>query len=1055
MLSGYRELETLHRSRTTVVARALRGADGGRAILKSLYSETPAAGELSRFQREYELIRRVSGLGVVEVLEFGLHNGRWTLAMADDGSVALSDVLEGGGFPVADVVAIALGLVRVLAGVHGAGLVHKDINPENILWNRTSGALRLIDFGIAAEIAGSQSEALPVLEGTLDYLAPEQTGRVGCGIDHRADFYALGATLYQLLTGAPPFTFSDSAGAVHAHLARVPEPPHQRLPEVPEALSAVVMRLLAKAPEDRYQSHDALIADLEAVRAELDAKGQRPAFLIAGPEVFDRFRIPGRLYGRDTELARLGEALARAAAGRSHLALVGGAAGIGKSALVAEAVQRSIGRVEVLVSGCCDAAHRHRPYAAFVAAFGRWLERILVGSASVRGRWRARLLDRLGDESCRLLCGLIPEMAALLGDAPFAAAPEALGVTVPEALGITAPAALGVTAPEVPAGQSPEGGGVPGEEGGCGTLEAIVRLVRVLAGSDRPLVLVLDDLQWADVASIQALESLVLDGEGGALLAIGLYRDSEVDLDHPLERTAAAVAAAGAGLTRIVCGVLGECAVADWLIAALRVPAEAARELAVLALDKTGGNPFFLEQFLEKLHADGLIRFDAATGSWRWDAAAIRQAGIPDNAVGLMVQRIGRLKERGRQALRRAAWLGSGFDIATLAVVLGVSAKEAKAALAGSIRAGMLLPVDSQSRTAFVHNRVQEAAASLTSPAERPALHLEIGRRLADAPDAGARLFELLGHLNQGSALITDDAERLRLVALNRKAVEQACDAAAFEAAAQFAHKAVQLLGEGGWSGDPAGTMALYLLAARVAGLSGRFDECDRLIETALPRVAVPRDRVPLLEVRIDALLAANRAGEAIALGLEVLRLLGFEIETGGDEEDVRRRLIGLGAALAERPLSADGPEMGRGRLRQAVRVAAIISAPAATVRPDLVPQLALPMTEAMVQFGLTAEGLVALPLVGALAADLLEDFRLGAELGRLTLERMERRGWQPGPAYAVTTQIRPFKEPLASTLPALLDIHRRARAAGDPRHAALAAAAYCGHAFLVGRAHV
>ena len=936
MLSGYRELETLHRSRTTVVARALRAADGGRAILKSLYNEDPPAEELIRFRHEYDLIRRIHDPGVVEVREFGLYNGRWTLVMADDGSVALSDVLEGVGFPVADVVGIALGLARVLAVVHGAGIVHKDLNPENILWNRSSGALRLIDFGIASEIAVSGIKGAPdeaaVLEGTLDYLAPEQTGRVGHVVDHRADFYALGATLYQLLTGGPPFVFTDGAEAVHAHLARLPEPPHRRLPAVPESLSAIVMRLLAKAPEDRYQDHDSLIHDLEAV-----------------------------------------------------------------------------------VTGHCDAAHRQQPYAAFLAAFGQWLERVLAESPSVQARWRARLLDQLGDSGARSAADLVPGLAALLGERPVPPEPSAA-------------------------------------EAGNRAFATIRSLIRALAGSERPLVLVLDDLQWADVASIQALERLILGSEGVPLLAIGLYRDAEVDLGHPLERTAAAVAEAGAGLDRIALAPLSEAAVADWLIAALRLPAEAARELAGLALEKTGGNPFFLGQFLEKLHADGLIAFDAAAGGWRWNAAAIRQAGIPDNVVSLMVHRIARLKEVERVALARAAWLGAGFDLDTLALALAVSAAEAKAALAGPIRAGMLLPVDARGRTAFAHNRVQEAAASLTPPAERPALHLEIGRRLEAAPGAEARLFEVLGHLNQGAALVADIDERRRLAGLNRRAAEQARAAAAFDTAAQFAAKAVQLLGSDGWCDDSPGTMALYLLAARMAGSAGWFEDCDRLIEAALSHAITPRERVALLEVRIDALLATGRAGEAIDLGLEALRLLGFEIETGGDEEDVRRRLTELSAALEARPLSADAPEMGRGRLHQAVRIAASICAAAGTVRPELVPQLALPMTEAMAQFGLAAEGLVALPLVGVLAAELLEDFRLGADLGRLTLERLERRGWQAAPATAVNTLIRPLKDPLAATLPALLDIHRRARAAGEPREAALAAAAYCGHAFLAGK---
>ena len=775
------------------------------------------------------------------------------------------------------------------------------------------------------------------------------------------------------------------------------------------------MRLLAKAPEDRFQDHDTLSRDLESVRAELIGQGQTPIFRIAAHDGSDRFRITGRLYGRDTELARLGAALDIAAGGRPHLVLVSGAAGVGKSALVVEALQRRLGQLEAVMTGRCCAAQRHQPFAALVAAFAPWLEGVLCSSSSAQERWRSRLLDRLGWDGIRLLTELMPEMAGLLGERPALGEPQAYEL----------------------------------ENRAFATFR---KLVRALAVSDRPLVLVFDDLQWADLPSIKALERLVLGSDGVPLLVVGIYRDSDIDTTHPVERAAAAIGVAGQAPTRIVLSSLPDAAVADWLIAVLRVSGEAVRDLVGLAVEMTGGNPFFLCQFLEKLHGDGLIQFDGSGGGWRWDVAAIRRAGIPDTVVGLMVNRIGQLKPREREALRFSALLGAGFELETLALALGVTVKEAKAALAGPIRAGMLVFARGHGRVVFAHNRVQEAAASLTPPGERAALHLEIGRRLEAAPGGEGRLFEGLEHLNQGSALITDPGERVRLALLNRDAAEQARAAAAFDTAALLAGKAVALIGDDGWSADPAGVMAIYLLAARMAGLAGWFDECDRLVRVALPNAGSARERVPLLEVRIDALLAANQPGEAIDLGLEALLLLGFDVETGSRDEDVRARLVALGAALEERPLSADAPDMGKGRLNQAVRIAATICDAAGTVRPDLVPQLALPMTEAMAQFGFAAEGLLALPLVGALAADLLEDFQLGATLGRLTLDRLERRGWQAAPAYAVNTLIRPWLEPLASTLPALLDIHQRARAAGELRAAALAGAAYCGHAFLAGK---
>ncbi len=1022
VLTGYRELHALHRSRNTMVVRAVAD-DGTRVILKALNRDAPNAAELARFRREYEITRGFRDLGIVDVREFGRINGHWCLVMTDDGSVALRDVLQGLPFPVADTIDIALALVRILRIVHRAGIIHRDVNPDNVVWNRTSGTLRLIDFGIATTATREAGAAVlpPSLEGTLGYLAPEQTGRTSQALDYRADFYALGATLYQLLTGMLPFSFADAAEAVHAHLARIPDSPHRRLPSIPEQLSAIVMTLLAKAPEDRYQSHDDLTTDLERVRAALGRDGVVPAFAIAAREVSDGFRIPTRVYGRESELAVLTRALERAATGQPQLALVGGAPGIGKTALVRELIQRNLGRLSLVVTGKCHAAHRHQPYAAFVMALRQWLDQVLAEPPPVQNRWRDRLLDHLGS-GARLLTDLVPELARLLGERP--APPE-----------------------------------VPAREAERRILTAFQRLIQVLAGSEQPLLLFLDDLHWVDMASIQALQQIILDTENVPLLMIGACRDAEVDLNHPLERAAATAHETGQRLTRIALGPLPPPAVAELIGDLFGLPDGEAHELASLCLDKTGGNPFFLTQFLDKLHTGGLIAFDRTADLWRWDGARIRQAGIADTVLSLMIQRIGELSEATRLVLRQAACLGGAFDLDTLALAVGTDAPETATALSETIRAGLVSPLDGAGSTpgfgyTFVHDRVQEAAYSLTPPAERPVLHLEIGRRLAAAPNADARFFERLGHLNLGSGLIIDPDERQALIDLNRTAAERSRAAAAFDSAAQFATKAIQLLGNDAWDQESESTMALHLMAARMAALSGRREERDRIIAAALPHAHRREARATLFEVQIEALFSEHRLTDAITLGLDTLGLLGFAVADQGDDEDVRRLLLALRMELADitLPVLAHRPEMKPGRLKTAIRIGAMICGPAAIVRPELVPHLVLPMVSAMMHLGQVPDGLVAYPLLGVLMAEGLDDCRLAWDLGRLTTDLMTRWGWQPGPALVVHQSIRPLKDPLVSTLPALLEIHRRAQGVGAQRHAALAAYAYCSHAFAAGK---
>ncbi len=1024
VLTGYRELHALHRSRNTVVLRAVAD-DGARVILKALNRDEPTPEELARFQREYEIIRRFRDPGVVEVREFGRINGRWCLVMTDDESVALRDVLQGLQFPVADTIGIALALVRILRIIHHAGFIHKDVNPDNVVWNRASGAVRLIDFGIAAP-ATREAAILTTpqaLEGTLGYLAPEQTGRMNRAVDYRADFYALGATLYQLLTGSPPFSFTDAAEAVHAHLARLPDPVHRRATSVPESLSAIVSKLLAKSPEDRYQSHDALTADLEQVRVRLGQRGVMPAFTIATHDKGDDFRMPVRVYGREPELAALTRALERAASGQPQLVLVGGAPGVGKTALIRELIQRNLGRWGLVITGKCDAAHRHHPYAAFVMALRQWLDQVLEEPASVQNRWRDRLLDHLGGDA-RLLTDLVPEMSRLLGARP--------------------------TPPEVSA-----------REAENRILTTFQRLIRALAGSEQPLLLFLDDLQWVDMASIQAVQRIMLDTETVPLLLIGAYRDTEVDLSHPLERTAEAAQEAGQRLTRIALGPMPPSALVEVISDLLHPPEARAHALADLCLDKTGGNPFFLLQFLTKLHADGLIAFDHQAGGWCWDTVRIRQASIADNVLGLMIHRIGQLTHSARLVLRQAACLGDVFDLALLALAVGTRPEDTAKVLSEPIRAGLVIPLDGNtsngydsSRYAFAHDRVREAAYSLTPPAERPVLHLEIGRRLATAPNADARLFERLGHLNLGAGLIIDPDERQALIALNRTAAERARASAAFDSAAQFAAKAIQLLEDDAWTRDPDETMTLHLLAARMAALCGRSEERNRIIEAALRHARRREERAALLEIHIEALFAENRLNEAITLGLDTLGSLGFSVANQDDDEDVRRLLVALRTELNDLtlPTLVRRPEMKPGRLKSAIRIGAMLCGPAAIVRPELVPHLVLPMVSAMMHLGQVPEGLVAYPLLGVLMAEGLEDYRLASDLGRLTTDLMARWGWQPGPALMLNQLIRPLKDPLAATLPALLDVHRRAQNVGALRQSALAAYAYCSHAFLTGK---
>ncbi|HTN90314.1 MAG TPA: AAA family ATPase, partial [Sorangium sp.] len=580
------------------------------------------------------------------------------------------------------------------------------------------------------------------------YMAPEQTGRMNRWIDERTDLYSLGVTFYEMLTGTSPFQASDPVAWVHCHIAQKPQPPHAVVPSIPPALSAVVLKLLAKAAEERYQSALGLRYDLDACFAQLRASGTIQAFPLAQRDVSDRLQIPQRRYGREREIEALLAALARVLSqGRTELVLVSGYSGIGKSSLVAELHGPVVRERGFFLSGKFDELKRDVPYLALLQAFRGLLQEILYVSEDELERWRRRLREALGPHG-RLLTDVLPELDLLIGPQP----------PVPE---------------------------LPAPEARRRFHATLQRFVAACARKEHPMVLFLDDLQWADAGSLQLLEQLVTHAEAEHLLLLGACRDNEVGPAHPLSLTLAEARKHGAVVSELVLAPLSAADVGALVAETVHAAAAQVEPLARLVHEKTGGNPFFVLQFLLELHQEGLIAFDGEQGGWRWDVAAIRAKGFTDNVVDLMAGKLQRLSTPTRDALQLAACLGSSVDLDTLALVASRPAAELRETLAEAVREGLLLCRGDACR--FLHDRVQQAAYSLIPEGQLAEVHLCIGRLLLEGRSAGEReeaLFDIVGHLNRGAALIRSPAERADLAALNLRAGRRARAAAAHESAA-------------------------------------------------------------------------------------------------------------------------------------------------------------------------------------------------------------------------------------------------------------------------------
>jgi PAS domain S-box-containing protein len=954
-------LEPLRKDEEFVLYRGENSNQSGSpsVLLLAPVATRPAPVTLKKIEHEYSLRDELDSAWAVRPLALSEQRGQTTLVLEDPGGETLDRFLPG-PMEITRFLRFAVSLATALSGLHKRELIHKDVKPGNVLVNPATGQARLMGFGIASRLPRERQAPEPpeFIAGTLPYMAPEQTGRMNRSIDSRSDLYALGVTLYEMLTGTLPFTASDPMELVHCHIARQPTPPSELLKGVPGAISAIIMKLLAKIPEQRYQTAAGAARDLRRCLSEWETQHRIDEFPLGEQDTPDRLLIPEKLYGRESEIGALLAAFDRVVAGgQPELVLVSGYSGIGKSSVVNELHKALVPSRGLFASGKFDQYKRDIPYATLAQPFQSLLRQLLTKTDAELNKWRYALREAL-DPNGQLIVDLVPELTLIMGEQP--------------------------PAPEVPPQDAP------------GRFQLVFcRFISVFARPEHPLALFLDDLQWLDAATLDLLENLLSGAEVRHLMLIGAYRDNEVNSAHPLMRKLEAIRQAGTIVRDIVLAPLVCEDLSRLIVDSLHVQLESVTSLGQLIHEKTAGNPFFAIQFISALAEEGLLIFDHGEGRWSWDLSRIHAKEYADNVVDLIVGKLNRMPVNTRNALQQLACLGNSADFATLRMVYQDSNEGMHDQLWEAVRAGLVFRSEDSYR--FLHDRVQESAYCLIPEKSRADAHLRIGKLLAahTPPEKQEeRVFEIVNQLNRGAALITSPDEREQLVELNLVAGMRAKSSTAYASALNYL-VAGAAMSDGSWECRQELAFLLELHRAECEFLTGQPIAAEERLTMLSSRAANTVELANVTSARVDLYTSLDQSDQAVAVSLDYLWHLGEEWSPHPTEEEVKREYERIWAQLGSREIEdlIDLPLMSDPASLATLDVLIKVLPPALFTDANLLSLAICKAVNLSIERGNSDGSCVAYGWLGQVAGPHFGDYKAGFRFGQLGYELVEKRG--------------------------------------------------------------
>ncbi len=1021
----------IYESANSFVYRGIREQDNTAVILKVLKEDYPTKSELTRYKQEYEITRSLNNIeGVIKAESQQEYQRTLIIILEDFGGKSLEKLMSEsvGGYcpmPLLEFLRLAIKITEILGNIHAANVIHKDINPGNIVLNPETGIVKIIDFGISTRLPRSHPTLKNpnVLEGTLAYISPEQTGRMNRSLDDRTDFYGLGATFYELLTNKLPFETTDAIELVHCHIAKQPIPPYEVNSEIPQVVSGIVMKLLAKNAEDRYQSAWGIKADLEECLAQLQRSGTIIEFPLANKDISDKFQITQKLYGREREVQTLLAAFERVATPRSgeaeeaggegkiksqakiqnhatslnggnpptgepdasvgfpdcsagltaprvatkskiEMMLITGCSGVGKSALVQEFSKLITEKRGYFIWGKFDQFGHNSPYSAVVSAFQGLVRQLITETEAQLQQWREKILGVLG-ANVQVIIDIIPQVKLIVGKQP----------DVPK---------VGQTESENRFNR------------------VFQNFIQVFCQEEHPLVIFLDDLQWADSSTLKLIELMLMDTNTQNLFLIGAYRDNEVNPTHSLMMMLEGLRKEETKINQITLAPLELEPITQLIADTLYSDTTSVKPLAELVVRKTLGNPLFVNEFLKMLYAENIITFNLPNNSviefdlnnlksqmpnpkWSWHLIQIEATDITDNVVELIICKLNKLSNVLQKVLQLAACIGANFDLDTLSIISEKNRVEVFLDLLAAIKLGFILPaceLDEElliQNYKFLHDKIQQAAYTLIDDSQKQAIHLQIGRiflQKTPTETLSNKLFEIVNHFNLGvvetqkfaSAYISQQ-ERNQIATLNLMAGQKAKNATAYDAAKRYLTTGIKLLAPNRWELNYDLTLALHEEAAEAAYLCGHFDEMERWVTVVLQRAKTLVDKIKVYEVKIQTNMAQTKLLEAVKIGLEMLELLGISLPQSPTALDIQQVRSETTASLTGKNIEdlSNLPVMTDAKKLAAMRILSSIAISTYVVAPALFPLLVCEQVNLSIKNGNAPESAFAYAFYGVI----------------------------------------------------------------------------------------